>query len=663
MRARGRKGDANVAGKIPTWQRYGIAVPATLIAALLVAAVSRWTAVDTTPLQILTLAVVVAAYVGSGGPGVFATALAGAVVAFFFLEPKYSFRVEDVAEQVRLAVFLVVGLVISMLAGSIHRYRRSAGMARQRAYETERAQNETIRTAAERFRLILDTAYDAFIAIDLEDRVVEWNPQAERMFGWARAEVMGKPLVERIVPLRYRETHLKGIAHYLATGEGPVLNRRIQLAGLRKDGMEIPVELTVSPAGLGNHRFFAAFIHDISERLAAEKKIRQLSRANELILNFAGEGIYGLDMNGVTTFVNPAAARMTGYAIEESLGKAQHGLVHHTKPDGTPYPREQCPIYAALRDGKMHHSDEDVFWRKDGTSFPVEFTAAPIHEEQKLMGAVVVFSDITPRREAAVAIEEQRKELERSNAELQQFAYVASHDLQEPLRMVASYTQLLQKRYKGKLGTDADEFIHFAVDGAQRMQILINDLLAYSRVGTRGKAFEPVDLNAVIAVARANLKVAIEESKVEIVTNGELPTVDGDRTQLVQLMQNLVGNAIKFRRPDAPPRVEIDAARDESSAAWRFTVKDNGIGIDPEHHERIFVIFQRLHTREHYQGTGIGLAVCRKIVERHEGKIWVESREGGGSAFHFTLPEKHEDTTTTTNPTTKAATNKAEVQT
>jgi PAS domain S-box-containing protein len=633
-----------VAGRIPSWQRYGIAVPATLIAALLVAAVARWTAVDVAPLQILTLAVVVAAYVGGGGPGIFATFLGAAVGSFFFLEPKYDFRIALASEQVRLAVFVVVGLVISMLAGSIHRFRRTADETRRRAYERERVQNEAIRTAAERFRLILDTAHDAFVAIDPENRVVEWNPQATKMFGWTRDEVLGKPLVELIVPLRYREAHLKGIAHYLATGEGPVLNKRIPVAGLRKDGTEIPIELTISPAGLGDTRFFAAFIHDISDRLAAEKKIRQLSRANELILNFAGEGIFGLDVNGLTTFMNPAAEQMTGYTLAESLRKPQHELVHHTRPDGTPYPQEQCPIYATLRDGKPHASDDDLFWRKDGTSFPVEYTSAPMHDEGKLVGAVVVFNDITERREADEQLSEQRKELERSNAELQQFAYVASHDLQEPLRMVASYTQLLAKRYKGKLGTDADEFIHFAVDGAQRMQTLINDLLAYSRVGTRGKPFESVNMNDVLNVAKANLKVAIEESGAEVVVE-QLPTIDADRTQMIQLMQNLIGNAIKFRRPERPPRVTVGATRAETSDSWHFTVADNGIGIDPEHHERIFVIFQRLHTREHYQGTGIGLAVCRKIVERHEGKIWVDSREGEGSTFHFTLPEKHDETT------------------
>jgi PAS domain S-box-containing protein len=418
---------------------------------------------------------------------------------------------------VRLAVFVVVGLVISMLAGSIHRYRRGADESRRIAYQKERAQNDAIRVAADRFRLILDTAHDAFIAIDPDNRIVEWNPQATKMFGWAREEVIGKPLVELIIPLRYREAHLRGIAHYLTTGEGPILKKRVQLAGLRKDGTEVPIELTISPAGLDDKRFFAAFLHDISERLAAE-----------------------------------------------------------------------------------------------------------------------------------AALAEQQKELERSNAELQQFAYVASHDLQEPLRMVASYTQLLAKRYQGKLGADADEFIHFAVDGAQRMQTLINDLLAYSRVGTRGKPFEPVDISEVLAVAQANLKVAIEESGAEVVVAGAMPTIDADRTQMIQLMQNLIGNAIKFRRPDSKPRVTVSAQPDPATKMWHFTVADNGIGIDPEHHERIFVIFQRLHTREHYQGTGIGLAVCRKIVERHEGKIWVESGEGEGSTFHFTLPEKHEGESKTT---------------
>jgi len=225
------------------------------------------------------------------------------------------------------------------------------------------------------------------------------------------------------------------------------------------------------------------------------------------------------------------------------------------------------------------------------------------------------------------------RELKRSNEELEQFAYVASHDLQEPLRMVTSYMQLLRQRYKQKLDHDADEFINFALDGAERMQRLIVDLLTYSRVGTKAKALVPTNLNEVLDRSLRNLTVAIEESGAKI-TSAELPNVPGDGVQLTQLFQNLIGNAIKFRS-DRP--LEIRIGVQQEAAGWHFTVSDNGIGIPKKDFERIFIIFQRLHTRDKYPGTGIGLSVCKKIVERHGGRIWVESEEGRGTTFHFTV--------------------------
>jgi light-regulated signal transduction histidine kinase (bacteriophytochrome) len=225
-------------------------------------------------------------------------------------------------------------------------------------------------------------------------------------------------------------------------------------------------------------------------------------------------------------------------------------------------------------------------------------------------------------------------ELQRSNQELEQFAYVASHDLQEPLRMVASYVQLLEREYKGKLDADADEFIGFAVDGAKRMQALIQDLLTYSRVGRAEPATEPADLEVALGKALGNLKTAIDESGATVEADA-MPTVVADASQMTQLFQNLIGNAVKFHGAD-PVSVHVGAERE--NGAWHFRVQDNGIGIDPKHADRIFAIFQRLHTRAEYPGTGIGLALCRKIVERHGGEIWVESEPGTGTTFRFTVP-------------------------
>jgi light-regulated signal transduction histidine kinase (bacteriophytochrome) len=245
--------------------------------------------------------------------------------------------------------------------------------------------------------------------------------------------------------------------------------------------------------------------------------------------------------------------------------------------------------------------------------------------------------ELDERRRAEQLLAHYTEDLKRSNTALEEFAYVASHDLQEPLRMVASFTQLLAKRYRGKLDQDADEFIGFAVDGATRMQKLIQDLLAYSRIGTRGKPLGPTDCNVIFDQARANLFKAVEENDAQV-SSGPLPTVPGDEVQLVQLFQNLLANALKFRG-EQPPIIRVTAQ--ENDVAWRFAVQDNGIGLALAHHDRIFKIFQRLHHRSEYPGTGIGLAICKKIVERHGGRLWAESEAGRGATFYFTIPKEN----------------------
>jgi signal transduction histidine kinase len=246
------------------------------------------------------------------------------------------------------------------------------------------------------------------------------------------------------------------------------------------------------------------------------------------------------------------------------------------------------------------------------------------------------------RKHAENQLEKKAEELARSNRDLEQFAYVASHDLQEPLRIVAAYTQLLGERYRGKLDADADKYIHYAVDGALRMQTLVRDLLAFSRAGRQGMETEQLDANELIRHAMLNLEASFRESGAKVHFD-RLPMITANRSQLQQVFQNLIANAIKFHGA-VPPQIEISA--EENAGAWSFSVKDNGIGIAPEHMDSIFVIFHRLHTREEYPGNGIGLSICKKIIERHGGKIWVESEPGRGTTFRFTIPastEREED--------------------
>ena len=276
--------------------------------------------------------------------------------------------------------------------------------------------------------------------------------------------------------------------------------------------------------------------------------------------------------------------------------------------------------------------------RKDGSIIWTEQRNVPVIEDGKIIALEGIARDISERKQAELAIAQHAKELERSNAELEQFAYVASHDLQEPLRMISSYLQLLERRYKGQLDQDADDFIHFAVDGAARMQRLITDLLVYSRVGTRGKELLPISSEDALQAALQNLSVSIQDARAEI-THDVMPIVRADESQLLLLFQNLIGNAIKFHM-EGNPKVHIGVKKISGpggEAMWQFSVKDNGIGIEPEYFERVFVIFQRLHTHEDFPGTGMGLAICKKIVERHGGRIWLELKPEKGSTFFFTL--------------------------
>lgn len=329
---------------------------------------------------------------------------------------------------------------------------------------------------------------------------------------------------------------------------------------------------------------------------------------------------------GALRRVNPAWERLFGYPAEEAVGQPFLDFVH---------PDDAQASQQGLGGGAVDAVIENRFRCKDGVYRWLSWTFVALPEE----GLVYASGrDVTHRKEAELHLERQAEELRRSNAELEQFAYIASHDLQEPLRKIASFLDLLAKRYVGRLDSDADEFIGFAVDAARRMKDMIEDLLAYSRVSTQGREFADTDMETVLDTVLSDLGLMLDEAGATV-ERGPLPLIRADRVQMEQLMRNLVGNAVKYRSQDAP-RIAVSAER--AGGAWRFLVSDNGIGMKAEHFERIFRVFQRLHGPGRYPGTGIGLAVCKKIVERHGGGIDVESTPGRGSTFRFVIPDKPE---------------------
>lgn len=547
-------------------------------------------------------------------------------------------------ERGRPLIVLLAGLGLSLLLFAL--LWMIAG-TEARAMAMAKTMAAAFRRSEAKFASLVQAAQDGIVIADGAGRIVSWNDGAARMFGYQEQAVLGKPW-SMILPERLRSEFNRWQQAAMA-GDERLLGRAVEIYAMRESGEEFPVEVTLSRWGAGGEMSLSAIIRDTSERKRVEQALRLSEARFRTTFENAAIGILLTDDQNRIVEANPALERMLGYGVGELRGLDQSMLVHPEDRAATE------SLTEALLDRRQPYvKQQKRYLRKDGSIMWGSLTVSLIHDDEgKPLNLLRMIEDVTELRAAEEALNrayheleqrveartwelrEQASELARSNAELEQFAYVASHDLQEPLRSVSSFAQLLERRYKDQLGEEGLRFVRFIVSGTDRMRGLITDLLAYSRVGASEKPHTVVDTGEVLAAVLSDLDANIGECHAEI-SHGSLPTVWGDAADLLQLFQNLIANALKFNR-SSPPRVEISA--EDAGEEWLFTVRDNGIGIDPNFMPRLFTIFQRGHGREEYAGTGIGLAICKKVVERHHGRIWAESEPGRGTAFFFTLPK------------------------
>ena len=484
-----------------------------------------------------------------------------------------------------------------------------------------------LKKAEEKIQILANTVEssdDAIITKSLDGIITSWNKGAEKVYGYSAEEVLGKTI--SILEPDNLKGEIKQLAEKIKQGEKI---QHYETLRLKKDGTIINVSVTLSPVFDASGKLVAisTIARDITESKKAEEALRLSNIYNRSLIEASLDPLVTIGHDGKITDVNTSTELVTGYSRDELIGTDFTN--YFTEPE-----KAKKGYQEVFKEGFVSDYALEIQHR-NGSITPVLYNASVYKDESgEVIGVFAAARDITERKKAEEMLKLKLEELARSNAELEQFAYVSSHDLQEPLRMISSYLQLLQRRYQGNIDDKADKYIYYAVDGASRMQNLINDLLEFSRVTTRAREPEPTDCEFVLNQVLSNLELYIKENKATV-SHDPLPEVMADSTQLVQVFQNLIINGIKFHSEEAP---KIHISAEKKAREWVFSVQDNGIGIDPQYSEKIFEVFKRLHKKEEYPGTGIGLAICKKIVERHGGRIWVESELGKGSTFYFTLP-------------------------
>ncbi|WP_290794867.1 PAS domain S-box protein [Flavihumibacter sp. UBA7668] len=497
-----------------------------------------------------------------------------------------------------------------------------------------------VRNSEEKLRLVMNGALDAIVSIDTEERITFWNSSAETIFGWTAAEVMGLPLSEFIVPAAYRGRHSQGMKRYLATGESQILNQLLELPAVRRNGEEFPIELTVIPIRQEGEISFCAFIRDITDRKKADQNLRDSKERFEKVAQATNDAIWDWDLVAGSIYRGAGFDRLLGYEVE-SVRTIRESWWDHVHADDQA--EVQRSMEEAMADREVSHWEMEYrLVRADSEVISVLNRGMIIRNQQgEVVRMVGALSDITYRKEFELSLRNLNQELIRtneelagSNQELEQFAFIASHDLQEPLRMVTGFLSQLQRKYGPQLDEKARQYIHYAVDGAARMRLILLDLLEYSRAGRTELKLERVDLNLLLGDVRQLLQVPLRESGA-VLELGDLPVLQTSLIPLQQVFVNLISNAIKYSREGVPPVIRVSAALVDGH--WQFSVCDNGIGIEEEYYQKIFLIFQRLQVKSDAGGSGVGLSITRKIIERLGGRIWLESIPGSGSCFFFTL--------------------------
>ncbi|HET6243452.1 MAG: PAS domain S-box protein [Bacteroidetes bacterium] len=500
----------------------------------------------------------------------------------------------------------------------------------------------------EKIQIIFQNAPDAVIVINEQGKIIKWNPKAEILFGWTEKEVMNKTLSETIIPERYREAHNRGLKHFFKTGEGPVLHKTIEIEAINRQNKEFDVALSISPSKIKDKYIFIGFIRDITEQKKVEKQLMEsekIVRQNFAFTNSILENIPNMvfvkDANKLRfVSLNKAGEELLGYSKEYLIGKNDYDF----------FSKEQADYFSAkdkevLSQNEVYEIlEEPIITKYKGKRWLHTKKIALMDDNGNPAYLMGISDDITERKMAEQTIRQNSEELEKNiklmenaNKELEAFSYSVSHDLRAPIRGINAFTRIIQEKYKDKFDEEGKELLQIIVDEAVRMGKLIDDLLAFSRLGRKDLEKSNVDMTALAKEALDEILKLSQGKYTAKITVKDLALARCDSTLIRQVWINLITNALKYSFPKPNPVIEIGSYRKDEETV--YYIKDNGVGFDMKYYGKLFGVFQRLHSQEEFEGTGIGLAIVKKIISRHGGKVWAEGELHKGAGFYFSLPD------------------------